>query len=304
MNIQEMLANLRAFSFPFARYALVVVVLVSLCAALLGVLLVLKRYSMIGDGLSHVAFGAGAISAVFASLIGDRLVDMIFGEGSGAAKEFLSTAIVLVITVAIAILLLRTKNGASGKGDSAIAMLSAGSLSVGYLLLNLTETNSSNLSGDVCTSLFGSTSILMLSRSDVLLCLGLSAAVILVFILLYNRIFSVTFDEKFARANGTKVDRYNLIIAIASAVVIVAGMKLAGALLISALIIFPAMTAMKIFGTFRKVIISSAVISVFCSFFGTVIAILLGAPVGACVVVINILLFGISSVISWVRQRR
>ena len=260
------------FSFSFVRYAFVVGILVSLCAALLGVSLVLKRYSMIGDGLSHVAFGAGAVSA---------------------ALNVTGMAISLPATVATAVLLLTTKSKKKIMGDSAIAMLSAGSLALGYLLLNVTDTTSSNLSGDVCTSLFGSTSILTLSKGDVSVSLALAIVVILVFVFFYNKLFSVTFDERFASATGTRVNLYNLTVAIMSAVVIVIGMKLVGALLISALVIFPALSAMRICKSYKGVIFASAAIAIISSGAGLVLALLLETPVGAGIVCVNILAFAI-----------
>lgn len=273
---------LEYFSFPFVRYALIVSVLISLCAALLGVNLVLKRYSMIGDGLSHIAFGAGAVSAVV-----------------GVA----GMAISLPITVATAVVLLKSKSKKKIMGDSAIAMLSAGSLAIGYLLLNITEAGSSNLSGDVCSSLFGSTSILALKKSDVIMALALAVGVILVFVLLYNKLFAVTFDERFSIATGVKADVYNLLMAIISAVVIVIGMKLVGALLISSLIIFPALSAMRIAKSYRGVIITSAALSIVCSLVGIFGSLWLETPVGAGIVAINIAAFGICSLVGYIRRR-
>lgn len=270
------------FSFPFVRYALIVSVLISLCAALLGVTLVLKRYSMIGDGLSHIAFGAGAVSA---------------------AVGVAGMAISLPITVATAVLLLKGKGKKKIMGDSAIAMLSAGSLAVGYLLLNLTESGSSNLSGDVCSSLFGSTSILALKLSDVITSLVLAIVVLSVFALFYNKLFSVTFDEKFSFCTGVNVDVYNLIMAIMSAVVIVMGMKLVGALLISSLIIFPALSAMRVSKSYKGVIIISAALSVICSLLGIFASLILETPTGAGIVVINIIAFGICCLTGYIKSR-
>lgn len=270
------------FSFPFVRYALIVSVLISLCAALLGVTLVLKRYSMIGDGLSHIAFGAGAVSA---------------------AVGVAGMAISLPVTIATAVLLLKSKGRKKIMGDSAIAMLSAGSLAIGYLLLNLTGSGSSNLSGDVCSSLFGSTSILALKKNDVIMSLVLAAFVILIFILFYNKIFSVTFDEKFSCCTGVKVDLYNLIMAIMSAVVIVMGMKLVGALLISSLIIFPALSAMRVSKSYKGVIMISSGLSVVCSILGILASLVLETPVGAGIVVINILAFGICSLVGYIKSK-
>lgn len=267
MNIIETISNY--FSYTFVKYAVIAGVLIALCAALLGVSLVLKRYSMIGDGLSHVAFGAIAVAAVF-----------------GAAPM----AVALPITIVAAILLLALSSSTKIKGDAAIAMISVGTLALGYLLLNVFSA-SSNVSGDVCTTLFGSTSILTLSKTDVILCLALTAIVILVFVLFYNRIFAVTFDESFASATGTNTKAYNTLIAVVTAVVIVLAMNLVGALLISALIIFPALSAMRLFKSFRSVIISSAIISVVCALIGIFIAILYGTPVGSTIVAADIAAF-------------
>jgi len=259
-------------SFPFVRYALIVGVLIALCSSLLGVTLVLKRFSFIGDGLSHVAFGAIAIAAVL-----DLTNEM---------------PLVLAVTVLCAILLLRTGQSAKIKGDAAVAMISVGALAVGYLLMNLFS-KSSNLSGDVCSTLFGSTSILTLTKTEVWLCAVLSIAVVLVFVLLYNRIFAVTFDEDFARAVGTRAGLYNLLIAVIIAVIIVLAMNLVGSLLISALVIFPALSAMRLFRTFRSVTICSAVLSVCCALAGLLVSILWGTPVGSTVVVADIAAFGV-----------
>ncbi len=239
--------------YPFVRYAVIVGVLIALCSSLLGVTLVLKRFSFIGDGLSHVAFGAISIAAVF-----DVSNDMM---------------IVLPITVLSAVLLLRTGQNAKIKGDAAIAMISVGALAFGYLIMNVFST-SSNLSGDVCSTLFGSTSILTLTQKEVNLCMVLSIAVVIIFILFYNKIFAVTFDENFAKATGTKADAYNLLIAIIIAVIIVLAMNLVGSLLISALVIFPALSSMRIFRSFKMVTIFSAVLSVVCAFLGIIISIL------------------------------
>ena len=251
----------------FVRYALIVGVLIALCSSLLGVTLVLKRFSFIGDGLSHVAFGAMAIAGVLH--LSD---DMLF---------------VLPATVVCAVLLLRTGQHTKIKGDAAIAMVSVGALAVGYLLLSLFST-SANLSGDVCTTLFGSMSILTLTRTEVWLCAGLSVAVVILFILFYNRIFAVTFDEDFARACGTRAEAYNLLIAVVIAVIIVLAMNLVGSLLISALIIFPAMSAMRLFRSFRGVTVCSAVLSVTCALLGILISILWSTPVGSTIVAVDI----------------
>ena len=261
------------WAYPFVRYALVVGVLIALCSSLLGVTLVLKRFSFIGDGLSHVAFGAMAIAAVL----------QITNE----------MPLVMVITIISAVLLLRTGQNTKIKGDAAIAMISVGSLAVGYLLMNLFST-SSNLSGDVCSTLFGSTSILTLSPVEVWLCVGMSVLVVAVFILFYNKIFAVTFDENFARATGTKAGLYNLLIAIVVAVIIVLAMNLVGSLLISALVIFPALSAMRMFKSFRSVTLCAAALSVACSLIGILVSILAGTPVGSTIVAVQIAAFALS----------
>ena len=263
--------------FPFVRYALIVGVLIALCSSLLGVTLVLKRFSFIGDGLSHVAFGAMAIAGVLH--ITD---DMLF---------------VMPLTILSAILLLRTGQHTKIKGDAAIAMISVGALAIGYLLLNLFST-STNLSGDVCSTLFGSTSILTLTLAEVWLCAALSVAVVVIFLLFYNKIFAVTFDEDFAKAAGIHAEAYNLLIAVVIAVIIVLAMNLVGSLLISALIIFPAMSAMRIFKSFRSVTICSALLSVFCALLGILISIVAGTPVGSTIVAADIAAFLICSLIS------
>ena len=261
------------WAYPFVRYALIVGVLIALCSSLLGVTLVLKRFSFIGDGLSHVAFGAMAIAAVL----------QITNE----------MPLVMVITIISAVLLLRTGQDTKIKGDAAIAMISVGALAIGYLLMNIFST-SSNLSGDVCSTLFGSTSILTLSPVEVWLCVGMSVLVVAVFILFYNKIFAVTFDENFARATGTKAGLYNLLIAIVVAVIIVLAMNLVGSLLISALVIFPALSAMRMFKSFRSVTICAAALSVFCALIGILVSILAGTPVGSTIVAAQIIAFGLS----------
>lgn len=258
--------------FPFVRYALIVGVLIALCSSLLGVTLVLKRFSFIGDGLSHVAFGAMSIAAVV-NLTDDMLL-------------------VLPVTVICAVLLLRTGKNTNIKGDAAIAMISVGALAFGYLLMNIFST-SSNLTGDVCSTLFGSTSILTLTQSEVYVCIALSVIVVIVFVLFYNKIFAVTFDEDFARATGTQADIYNLLIAIVIAVIIVLAMNLVGSLLISALVIFPALSAMRIFRSFKSVTICSAVLSVVCALAGMIVSILAGTPVGSTIVAADVLMFGL-----------
>ena len=258
--------------YPFVRYALIVGVLIALCSSLLGVTLVLKRFSFIGDGLSHVAFGAIAIASVLN--LNDEML------------------LVLPVTVISAVLLLRTGQNTKIKGDAAIAMISVGALALGYLIMNIFST-SSNLSGDVCSTLFGSTSILTLKEQEVWLCTVLSIAVVIIFVLFYNKIFAVTFDENFAKATGVQADRYNLLIAIVIAVIIVLAMNLVGSLLISALVIFPALSAMRIFRSFFSVTVCSAVLSVVCAFLGIVISILGGTPVGSTIVAVDVAAFAI-----------
>ena len=274
MNIFETLAYY--FEFPFTRYALIAGVCISLASSLFGVTLVLKRFSFIGDGLSHVAFGALAIATVL--------------------KISNNMLFVLPITCLCAIFILKSGRNRKINGDASIAMLSVGSLALGYLLLNVFPTGS-NIAGDVCSTLFGSSSILTLSLSDVWLSVGLSVAVILLFVLFYNRIFSVTFDENFAGATGINADLYNLFIAVITAVVIVVAMNLVGSLLISALVVFPALSAMRIFKTFRSVTVCAACLSVICSVFGIVVSVLFSTPVGATVVAADIIAFAACSVV-------
>lgn len=270
------------FSYPFVRYALTVGILIAVCASLLGVTLVLKRFSFIGDGLSHVAFGAMAIAA---------------------ALNFTNqTVIILPVTVICAVLLL--KGGASSKirGDAAIAMLSVGALAFGYLIMNIFSP-SANVSGDVCGTLFGSTSILTLSRGEVILCAVLSLVVITLFILLYNKLFAVTFDESFSRATGVNTSAYNMLIAVITAVVIVLAMKLAGSLLISALIVFPALSAMRLFKSFLSVSVFSAVFAAVCTVLGMIASVLAGTPVGATVVAVDIAGFALCTLCGAVLKR-
>ena len=258
------------FQYPFVRYAMIVGVLIALSASLLGVSLVLKRFSFIGDGLSHVAFGAVAVASVL-NLTNQMLL-------------------VLPVTVLSAVLLLRTGRNTRIRGDAAIAMISVGALAFGYLIMNVFST-SVNLSGDVCSTLFGSTSLLTLTKTEVILSAVLSLFVVLIFVLFYNKIFAVTFDEEFARASGVRAEAYNLLIAVVTAVIVVAGMQLVGSLLISALVIFPALSAMRLFKSFLKVTISSAVIAVITAALGILISILLETPVGATIVAVDVFAF-------------
>ena len=269
--------------YPFVRYALIVGVLIALCSSLLGVTLVLKRFSFIGDGLSHVAFGAMSVAAIL-----------------GIKNEM---PLVMLITVLCAVLLLRTGQNTKIKGDAAVAMISVGALAVGYLLMNLFA-SSANLSGDVCSTLFGSTSILTLTRSEVLLSVVFSLAVIAAFVFFYHKIFAVTFDENFARATGTRAGLYNLLISVIVAVIIVLAMNLVGSLLISALVIFPALSAMRIFRTFRSVTIASAFFAVVAALLGILVSILAGTPVGSTIVAVQILAFVLAVCIGKIAKGR
>ena len=257
-------------SFSFVRYALVVGVLIALCSALLGVILVLKRFSFIGDGLSHVAFGAIAIASVI------KLTDNL--------------VFVFPITILAAIILLKTGQNKKIHGDAAIAMISVGALAIGYFLLTV-RPSSTNIAGDVCTTLFGSQGMITLRQSDVILCIVMSLLVIAMFVLFYRKIFAVTFDENFARSTGLSVAAYNTMIAAVTAVVIVLAMNLVGSLLVSALIIFPALSAMRVFRSFRAVILCSAALAVIGSVAGILLSILWSTPPGATIVVLDIGLF-------------
>ena len=277
--IQEML---NYFGFAFVQRAFIVGILIALCSSLLGVTLVLKRFSFIGDGLSHVAFGAMTIAAVL-----NFTNDMY---------------LVLPITVIAAVLLLRTGQKTKIQGDAAIAMISVASLALGYLIMNVFKPKSNNIAGDVCTTLFGSTSILTLSAGEVWLCAGLSIAVLIAFFVFYNKIFAVTFDENFAQAVGTHASAYNLAIAIIIAVIIVLAMNLVGSLLISALVIFPALSAMRVFKSFFSVTVCSAVISVICAALGLLISVAAGTPVGSTIVAADLLAFLIFYITGKVRS--
>ena len=268
----------------FVQNALLVGVLVALCASLLGVTLVLRRFSFIGDGLSHVAFGAMAVAAVV-GLTSDMLL-------------------VLPITIGCAILLLAAGTNAKIKGDAAVAMISVGALAIGYLLMNLfPPSGKANISGDVCTTLFGGTSILTLKSVEVWLSIALSVVVVVFFVLFYHKIFTVTFDENFAAATGANTRLYNLLIAVIIAVVIVLAMKLVGSLLISALVVFPALSAMRVFKSFRSVSVCAAVISVLCAAAGILVAAVAGTPVGSTIVVANIAVFGLFTLAGLIRSR-
>ena len=266
--------------FPFVRYALIVGVLIALCSSLLGVTLVLKRFSFIGDGLSHVAFGAMAVASVM-----------------GFTNEMF---LALPVTALSAVLLLKGGQNAKIKGDAAIAMISVGALAFGYMIMNIWP-SSNHVSGDVCSTLFGSTSILTLSLWEVWLCIILSLITVVLFVLFYNRIFAVTFDENFTKATGTDADKYNLMIALIIAVIIVLAMNLVGSLLISALIIFPALSAMRLYKSFLSVTVCSAVLSVLCTLIGIAAAILFGTPVGSTIVAADVIAFGICWLLSTVK---
>ena len=280
MNIFETLSGY--FQFPFVRYALIAGVLIALCSSLLGVTLVLKRFSFIGDGLSHVAFGAMSVATVF-SLSNNMLI-------------------VMPVTILSAILLLRKNGTKNVRGDAALAMISVGALALGYLILNVFS-KSANLSGNVCSTLFGSTSILTLKVSEVWLCVGMSALVLVIFTFFYNKIFAVTFDESFAAATGTPTGIYDMIIAVVTAVVIVLAMNLVGSLLTSALIVFPTLSAMRVFKSYKRVVVCSAALSVFCAVFGILFSILVSTPVGATIVAADILAFIIFSGIGTFRRK-
>lgn len=270
------------FHFSFVQYAFIVGVLVAICSSLLGVTLVLKRFSFIGDGLSHVAFGAMSIASVL------NLSNNMY--------------LVLPFTVIAAILLLRTGKNTRIQGDAAVAIISVASLALGYLIMNIFK-SSGNLAGDVCSTLFGSTSILTLTKSEVYLCVALSLLVIACFFIFYNKIFAVTFDESFAQAVGTHASAYNLAIAVIIAVIIVLAMNLVGSLLISALVIFPALSAMRVFKSFKSVTICSACVSVVCSVSGLLISILAGTPVGSTIVAADLVAFIVFYVIGKIAER-
>lgn len=263
----------------FIQYAIITTIFISLSSALLGVPLVLRRFSFIGDGLSHVAFFAMAIATALKVIL-KNLPFTITND----------MLVIMPITIISAIMLLRTSNNSKIKGDQAIALISVGALSFGYLIMNLFPA-SGNVSQDVCTTLFGASSILTLSLSDVIISIVLSIIVIIVFIVFYNKIFLVTFDESFAVATGVNANFYNLFLAIVTAVVIVLAMNLVGSLLISALIIFPVISSMRIFKNFKMVTISSSIISAVCATLGLLISIIQGTPVGSTIVAVNVVVF-------------
>ena len=266
---------LQMFSFPFMQRALIAGVLVSLCAALLGVSLVLKRYSMIGDGLSHVSFGALAIAVAL-----------------GVTPLYFSIPVV----IAAAFLLLRVADNPHWNSDAAIAAMSASSLAIGILVISQTTGMTTN----VDNYMFGS--VLAMRREDVALSLLLSIAVLVLFVLFYHKLFAVTFDESFSRATGLKVERYNTLLAILTALTIVLGMRMMGAMLISSLVIFPALTAMRLFRSFRGVVVCAAVTSVLCFCAGLTISFAFSTPVGATVVAANLTLFLLSCLFRLLRR--
>ncbi|MBQ9001862.1 MAG: metal ABC transporter permease [Eggerthellaceae bacterium] len=270
-------------SYSFVVNALVVGALVALCSSLLGATLVMKRLSYIGDGLSHVAFGAYAVAAV-----------------AGVTQDMF---VIAPVTVVAAVLLLRRGQSAKVKGDAAIAMMSVTALAFGYLVMNVFGAKS-NVSGDVCSTLFGSTSILTLTALDVGVSAVMSVAVVGGFALLYNRVFAVTFDESFARANGLPVGRYNLAIAVMIAFVIVVGMNLVGALLLSALVVFPALAAMRACRTFRGVTVLAAGIGVVCAMVGMLASVLLGTPVGSTIVMLDAVAFAVFCLVGRLKKGR
>ena len=274
---------LKYIEYPYVQYAFIVGVIIALCSSLLGVTLVLKRYSFIGDGLSHVAFGAMTIAFVVDSISND----MVF---------------ILAITIICAIFLLHSGGNTKIKGDAQLAMISVGSLGVGYLIMNR-YSSSTNLAADVCSTLFGSTSILTLKQNEVILSVILSIVVILIFILFYDKIFAITFDENFAVSTGVNAGFYNLILAIIIAVVIVLSMNLVGSLLISALIIFPALSSMRVFSSFKSVTICSAIYSIVCTLIGLFFAVVIGTPVGSTIVFVDICAFIIFYLIGILKRK-
>lgn len=287
--------------YKFIQRALIVGVLVALCAALLGVTLVLKRYSMIGDGLSHVGFGALSIAAALGFVTQDSLPSFL-PAGLKTAIVQLCAAIAetplpftLIVVIALAFLVMRLSAGSSISGDAAIALLSTSALAVGVLVTSLT----SGMNVDVMNYMFGS--ILAMSRADVILSVSLSIAALALFALFCNRIFAVTFDEPFARATGTKAGVYNMLIAILTAVTIVIGMRMMGTMLISSLIIFPALTSMRVFSNFRAVLVSAAAVSVVCFVAGIMLSCLYSIPAGAAIVLANLAVFLIYSIVGRMR---
>jgi len=269
------------FSFTFVQYAFIAGTMIALCSSLLGVTLVLKRVSYIGDGLSHTAFGAMAIASIL--------------------KITNDTLFVLPVTVLCAIVILCTRESSKVKGDASVAMISVGALATGYFLMNIFSPPA-NLSGDVCSTLFGSTLILTLTKADMIISIIISSIVIVFFILFYNRIFAITFDEDFSHACGTNTKLMNIFIAAVIATVIVLAMNLVGTLLISALIIFPAVSSMLLFKSFKSVTIFACIISVFGAVTGILISIICGTPVGSTIVIIYIIIFAFCKLFSSLRK--
>lgn len=269
------------FSFSFVTYAFIAGIMIAIVSSLLGVTLVLKRFSYIGDGLSHTAFGAMALASVL--------------------KISHSTIFVLPVTVLFAILILCAKENSKIKGDASVAMISTGALAIGYFLMNIFSPPA-NLSGDVCSTLFGSTLILTLTKTDTIFSVIIAAIVIILFLYFYNRIFGMTFDEDFAHTCGINTKIVNIIFSSVVAAVIVLAMNLVGTLLISALIIFPSVSSMMIFKSFKRVTIYSCVFSVTGTVIGLFVSVISGTPVGATIVVIDIVIFTICSVISKIRS--
>lgn len=269
------------FQYPIVVKALVAGVLIAFCSSLLGVSLVLKRYSFIGDGLSHVAFAALSI-ATLTSISNNMLI-------------------VLPITILAAVLMLRTGQNSRINGDAVVAMISVGCLAVGYMLMNIFS-GSSNVSGDVCSTLFGSTSLLTLSTFDMWICIIMSMVVLIFFLLFYHKIFSVTFDENFAKATGIRSGAYNMLMAVITAVIIVLAMNLVGSLLISALIIFPALSAMRVYKNFMSVIVCSGIVSVVGAVLGLCISLIAATPVGATIVSVYIVIFIIFMIIGMIKE--
>ena len=263
-------------SYPFMVRAFLVGSLVALCSALLGVSLVLKRYSMIGDGLSHVGFGALAIAA---------------------ALNMAPLAVAIPVVVAAAVLLLRISGSSKIKGDAAIALISTGALAIGIMVISMTT----GMNTDVYNYMFGS--ILAMSREDMYLSVVLSVIVLGMFVICYNKVFAVTFDESFAKATGVRVSAYNLLIAVLTAITIVLGMRMMGAMLISSLVIFPALTSMRIFKSFFGVVVSSGVVSVVCCFIGLVLSYVYSIPAGASVVGVNLVMFGVFCIVQILKQK-
>lgn len=268
------------FSFSFVVYAFIAGIMIALSSSLLGVTLVIKRFSYIGDGLSHAAFGAMAVASVF--------------------KLTNDTVFVLPMTILCAVLILCASENSKIKGDASVAMISVGALAVGYFLMNIFSPPA-NLSGDVCSTLFGSTLILTLTKNEMLISVFLSSAVILYFIFFYNRIFSIVFDEDFSRASGINTRLINIIMAVIIAYVIVLAMNLVGTLLVSALIIFPAVSSMLVFKSFRGVVVFSCMISMFCTIIGLFSSVIAGTPVGSTIVIVDILALGVCKIVSLVR---